>query len=356
MKPREAGRRLLTVATTNQIRFAIALLCFVFTVRAQSGNPLKQQLEARLTLTKLTPGGDGIASQGATLVLQKNGLWMYAVSSPQPPLNAYKNGKLSKSVSRDFAITMGIKGNNGLINLPKRTFNARETCSIIGTGIEKDGIVLRLLSDEYDGMRYYGDLKFAFEKNAIPTIDQAVALISEVLVVRPDVAPAPRAEIADQEPTKPPATVAASKLPAMYTSTQNSADQLQLNADKSFSLLAGGQTYHGTFALNGNTLEFDITETKDKTTATVDGDKITDNSGQTWVLRNQSASGALPTEEALKNQDVIDLAKAGLDDATILAKIVNSKCQFDTSPNALIQLKKTGVSAAIIKAMVGAGK
>ena len=67
-----------------------------------------------------------------------------------------------------------------------------------------------------------------------------------------------------------------------------------------------------------------------------------------------AASG---TEDAvLRNQDIIELTKAGIDDATILAKIAASKCQFDTSTTALIELKKAGASGAVIKAVVAAGK
>ncbi len=50
------------------------------------------------------------------------------------------------------------------------------------------------------------------------------------------------------------------------------------------------------------------------------------------------------------------MAKAGFDDAIIVAKIGSSKCQFDTSTDALIQLKQGGVSAAVMKAMVEAAK
>jgi hypothetical protein len=156
----------------------------------------------------------------------------------------------------------------------------------------------------------------------------------------------------DQAVADPP--VAALKLPAAYASAQSSADQLQLNADKSFSLQVAGQTYHGTFAQNGKTLEFNISGA-DRTTATIESDKITDNSGQIWMLRDQSSAPA-PVQAALHNQDIIDLATAGIDDATILAKIASSKCQFDTSTGALINLKKSGVSAAVIKAVVGAVK
>jgi acylphosphatase len=50
------------------------------------------------------------------------------------------------------------------------------------------------------------------------------------------------------------------------------------------------------------------------------------------------------------------LAKAGIDEATILAKISSLRCQFRTSTDALIQLKQSGMSAAALKAVVAAGK
>jgi hypothetical protein len=87
----------------------------------------------------------------------------------------------------------------------------------------------------------------------------------------------------------------------------------------------------------------------------MEANKLTDSSGQTWVLQEQSAQPPL-NGPILKNQDVISLAKAGLDDAIIVAKIGSSRCQFDTSTDALIELKQAGVSGAVIKAMIGAAK
>ena len=49
-------------------------------------------------------------------------------------------------------------------------------------------------------------------------------------------------------------------------------------------------------------------------------------------------------------------ARRPIDDAIIIAKIGSSKCQFDTSPDALIQLKTSGVSGAVLSAMLAAGK
>jgi hypothetical protein len=56
----------------------------------------------------------------------------------------------------------------------------------------------------------------------------------------------------------------------------------------------------------------------------------------------------------LRNEDIVKMAKAGLDDAIIVAKIGSSRCQFDTSVDAMLQLEQTGVSAPVLKAMVGA--
>jgi len=54
---------------------------------------------------------------------------------------------------------------------------------------------------------------------------------------------------------------------------------------------------------------------------------------------------------ALRNEDVVKMAKAGLDDGIIISKIKSSRTQFDTSPDALIALKTSGVSSAVLRAM-----
>jgi hypothetical protein len=56
----------------------------------------------------------------------------------------------------------------------------------------------------------------------------------------------------------------------------------------------------------------------------------------------------------LKNDDVLRMTKAGLPDATIVSLIQQNGGTFDTSPDALIALKKGGVSSGVIDAMVAA--
>jgi hypothetical protein len=63
-----------------------------------------------------------------------------------------------------------------------------------------------------------------------------------------------------------------------------------------------------------------------------------------------------PATGILRNQDIIALAKAGVDSATILAKIASSRCQFDTSTEALRQLGEAGVGASVLNAMARAPK
>lgn len=56
----------------------------------------------------------------------------------------------------------------------------------------------------------------------------------------------------------------------------------------------------------------------------------------------------------LTNADVIQMMKSGLGKHTIVLLIQESPCHFDTSPQALIRLKKAGVNDEVINAMVSA--
>jgi hypothetical protein len=46
------------------------------------------------------------------------------------------------------------------------------------------------------------------------------------------------------------------------------------------------------------------------------------------------------------------MVKAGLDEATILAKIIATSARFDTRTEALIELKRAGVPDRVLAAMV----
>jgi hypothetical protein len=60
-------------------------------------------------------------------------------------------------------------------------------------------------------------------------------------------------------------------------------------------------------------------------------------------------------KKPLTNADVVEMVRAGLAESTIILSIQNSVTSFDTSPQALIELKKNGVSQNVMEAMLSAG-
>lgn len=74
------------------------------------------------------------------------------------------------------------------------------------------------------------------------------------------------------------------------------------------------------------------------------------------LFRIASVAGAFLASavigSAMKNADVIKMAKAGMSDATIILAIGNEPADYDASPDALIELKNSGVSEAVIQKLV----
>jgi hypothetical protein len=64
------------------------------------------------------------------------------------------------------------------------------------------------------------------------------------------------------------------------------------------------------------------------------------------------ASLSAPPATALTNEDVIKLTAAGLSDSAIVAKIRSTETSFKTDTDALVALRKAGVSSAVIEAML----
>jgi len=68
------------------------------------------------------------------------------------------------------------------------------------------------------------------------------------------------------------------------------------------------------------------------------------------------ANGGNPISAApLTNDDIIAMTQAKLADAVIVAKIRSSDCAFNTSPQALIGLKQSGISDVVLAAMAETG-
>src|ERR1039458_7550944 len=76
---------------------AITLIACL-TLAAQTGDTaaIQQKLYTQFKLTTTTADRSDIVTAGDVVVIHKPGLLMYAVASPLPPSNAYKNGKIGQ--------------------------------------------------------------------------------------------------------------------------------------------------------------------------------------------------------------------------------------------------------------------
>jgi len=170
----------------------------------------------------------------------------------------------------------GGSGGATATDYPHRSFVAGEKVWAIGLTIQKKatavtGVVFRLYSDPYDGIRYYGELNFPFEKGTVSAPDQALAKIAEVLVVQPadntSVAAAPQLQ----------------SIAGTYVMTQAPDNWLALNANGTLVLRQKGRTYSGDFTINGNKLTLRVGTSRTRSTSILQGDTMTDPGGSAWV-------------------------------------------------------------------------
>jgi len=61
-------------------------------------------------------------------------------------------------------------------------------------------------------------------------------------------------------------------------------------------------------------------------------------------------------QEVLTNDSVVQMVKAGLPEAVVIAKIKSTATKFDLKTDSLVNLKKQGVSDKVLEAMVAAGQ
>ncbi|HEX4006329.1 MAG TPA: hypothetical protein VHX60_09145 [Acidobacteriaceae bacterium] len=170
---------------------------------------LQQKLIDSCPLTTTTADRGDIVTAGSVVVLQKDGLMMYATNSPQPPLNTFRNGKISQGMSgfgRDLGITMLSGGKATANDYPKQTYVTGQKLWVTGISVNKDNISFVLYTDpDANNLRYYGQLNFPFNKNNLPTPDDAAKLIGEALTIPPPDNAAATPQPASPAPIPPPA-------------------------------------------------------------------------------------------------------------------------------------------------------
>ena len=186
-------------------RFPLAVIAFLlpalgFQLSAQSGDPaaIQQKLDSQIKLTKATADHTDIVTAGDVVVLHKDGLMMCSSASSYAFSNTYSNGVLTsnlnnrtKDAARSYLrgrLPFGGGGsaadaaNNGCAS---RKFVAGEKFWVTAIVVQKDGILVSTFSDPYNDVRYYGQIKFPFDKGSVPPVDNAMAMLAQVLTVAP---------------------------------------------------------------------------------------------------------------------------------------------------------------------------
>jgi hypothetical protein len=195
---------------------------------AQAGDPadlLLKKLNEQFVPTVFDQNETEIVTPGTVVALKtdghisdyiqdpdrpSNGMVVFRLPLKYCPITTYKKGTLSMG----FGDSSDVAGGDSLdikefFSFPRKYLHIGDKFWIDGIGIEKNSIRVYIITDPYDDGRYCGVLKFPFEKNHLPTLDDAVKMISEVLSVQPaqdqsaPAAPAPAPVPAPVTPAAP---------------------------------------------------------------------------------------------------------------------------------------------------------
>jgi len=205
------------------LTFAMALAGLSPWAHAQDPKAeIQKKLTTLFVLTKTTDDRTDIVKPGSVLDLHKDGLVMYSTETKVAPTSTYKDGKLSMgfaaTFSSDFALGQVQQGLNHT-NVTQRKFVDGEKFWVTGFTVKDDGVTLAFYSDPYNDVRYIGQVKFPFSKKSVPSADEFVKTVSEVVTAeaseeeKPSAtqqpAPAPASQpIAPVPPPPPPADAA----------------------------------------------------------------------------------------------------------------------------------------------------
>lgn len=161
---------------------------------AQDQNPaLQAKLDGLYTLTKMSADGNDIVKAGTILVLHKDGLKLSSIQAQLPITNTYKDGRLSPGVTKwGFAMALA-HSDTPVAQIPQKTFDSGEKIWVASVTASKGGIVLKIYSDPYDDVRYYGQIEIPIDKKHPASDDDLLRTLAQV--VSPD-APAETAAIA----------------------------------------------------------------------------------------------------------------------------------------------------------------
>jgi hypothetical protein len=244
----------------------------------QSSDPrvvLQQKLSSEFPLTQVKADTGEVVVAGTGIALVRSGLVMYSIAAPVPALNTYKSGKISQGWSgfgRDILGTIKGGGESAITDYPHRQFRNVEELWVTGLAVQNDGVVMTFYSDVYEDTRYYGQLKFPFDKKTVPAADEVLARMAEVM------------QKLD--------TAVLGRVAGTYAQPAAAANQLQLSAEGTYLATEAGRQYSGPYMVQGDKVTL---RNGDATIlGTLQGDTLTELSGKRWIKSGQDAAATKP--------------------------------------------------------------
>ena len=256
-----------------------------------SGDLVLNRLKQQYPVTVFSRDASQVLTAGAVVTLQKDGFLVFRLPVPAHPISTYKNGKLSQGFGDTFATCLanGMNQPNGCNDVPQKTLMTGEKFWISAIVVGKKDIQFVAVTDPNDDGRYIGQIKFPFGKGSVPTPDEAVQMVSEVLTPEPgqNQPPQDQGMQQPQQPQSPSATNLGPSAPAPPIPGQYSlpaGPHLLLLPNGSFTKFVGGAQGQGQYAVDGANLTLTFTSTGFAQHFKIESGNLVDlNTNQVWA-------------------------------------------------------------------------
>jgi hypothetical protein len=258
---------------------------------------LLKKLNEQFVPTKFTADKSDIVTAGVVVALKEDGLLVYTVTVPMAPISVPKKGKLTQGFGDMMGVGMvdGMNRPGGISSVPTKKLVAGEKVWVRAIELAKDSIMVQVVTDPYDDGRYFATLKFLIPKGTVPTPEDGVKMISEVLDAQPtqDQATQQAAEPAAGATPNPAQNGLPTPIAGQYLSPGGS--RLLLLTDGSFTKFVGGGQGHGQYAVDGDSLTLTFTSTGFSQHFKIQGGNLSDMStNQVWARTGDAPAAPLP--------------------------------------------------------------
>jgi hypothetical protein len=280
---------------------ALTLLTVALTLAAQAGDPkdlLLKKLNEHFVPTTFSPKGppsfradtSQIVTAGVIVALKENGLLVYPANRPLAPVSVPKLGKLTQGFGDLYKARAADSGGD---EIPSNVLLAGEKVWISSIWLARDSIQVQVVTDPYDDGRYSGTIKFLIPKDTVPTPEDAIKAISEVLEVQPPQdqggppAPVPSAappeNKADQAAPPAPLIPPGGQAVSYILTGSNKHGRIDFIPGSFFSYNAPGRVHDsGQGAIHGDTLTLTYRSTGRSASFKIQGGTFVSENGEVW--------------------------------------------------------------------------